>query len=112
MSPSITVSRSRSTSNPASPVNPSADCFAASPDKGYLDALGKLGDQLRRAKLEEEEKSGQLSITKLPPTSVAEAVRAAMKARRGAAPVIPRLSAFELSQHFSNADAMKGKRQT
>ena len=105
MSPSITVSRSRSTSKPDSPVTP--DFPAASPDKGYLDALGELGNQLRRAKLEEEDKSGELPVTKLPPTSVAEAVRAAMKARRGAAPVIPP-SAFESFQHFSNADAMKG----
>ena len=82
----------------------------ASPDGGYLDAVGELGNQLRKAKLEEEDKSQQ-PITKLPPTSVAEAVRAAMKARRGAAPVIP-LSAFESFQHFSNADAMKGGSHT
>ena len=78
----------------------------ASPDGGYLDALGELGNQLRKAKLEEEDKSQQPN-TILATTSVAKAVRAAMKARRGAAPVIPP-SAFESFQHFSNADAMKG----
>ena len=112
LSPSITVSRSRSTSNPSSPVNPSA---GPSPDKGYLDAVSELQSRLRKVKLEqqeEEENKSQRPVAELASSSVAEAVRAAVKARRGAAPVIPHLSACESVPHVNNTDAIEGELNT
>ena len=110
LSPSITITRSRSASNPSSPVNPSA---GPSPDKGYLEAVSELQSRLRKVKLEqEEENKSQQPVAELASSSVAEAVRAAVKARRGAAPVIPHLSACESVPHVNNADAIEGESNT